>query len=75
VDGKRKLRSGRQADPSLNQGLRALLDYAEREARIAGLRLTAQLIGAAALSVADSQLGSQGGETESLPPIPRDRMH
>jgi hypothetical protein len=75
VDGKRKPRSGRQADPSLIRGLQALLDYAEREAHNAGLRLTAQLIGAAALSVSESEWGSQGDGIDGPLSIPRDRLH
>ena len=56
-------------------GLSALLDYAEQEARKAGLRLTAQLIGAAALSVADAEGGFHADGIEQFPPIPRNRLH
>jgi hypothetical protein len=55
--------------------LRALLEYAEHEARCRGLQLTAQLIGAAALSVSDTEGWSHEDRIEHLPPIPRNRLH
>jgi hypothetical protein len=75
MDGKPRPRHGCQGDPSLIQGLQALLEYAEREAQAAGLRLTAQLIGAAALSVSDAETDSYGDGIARYPPMPRDQLH